>query len=476
MKTKVIIKISAILLVLVLCLLALVGCGINMDLPSTDAAVTGNGGLAVKKGEYIYFVNGYQNATDLKSGDNKGGNKYSAIYRTKLENGELKYNENGELENCEIIIDKICGFEKTALYIFDDCIYYATPNTEKVISDDKLSNNFELTDFYRAKLDGTNRTHLYKTTRTSNNTDFAFYKVNQEIHLVIYDGTGLVMVNCSNGKATEVCENVSSVALPKYANYNAQNNQIAQGAQNVYYTRSGSEDENLANGNVLCYASIGESEEHIIASGYNTYTVKLATNEALVYSKKSAYDLNANNYVIKYNYNSDNELSLDVQNAGIQLDTTANSEVYLCTFENGNQMGIIVKNSSNKLVYINYQTDKYQVLNEETTLTPLYVYGTKVYAYSSDNSIYQIDYKTLAQKILFDVSNIDEEVEINTPYFSANKNFSVCGGYIYYFAQYEGDSETGYYLNRITTAISENYTVELVGVVQTQHIATKAEE
>ena len=140
MKTKTITKISSLILVFVLCLLTLVGCGVNLKMPDAESAVTGNGGLAVQKGEYIYFVNGYQKATDLKDGQNNGGNKYSAIYRTKLEDFELVYDEDGALQNCELIVDKVCGFERTALYIFDDYLYYATPNTQKVIKDDELSN------------------------------------------------------------------------------------------------------------------------------------------------------------------------------------------------------------------------------------------------------------------------------------------------------------------------------------------------
>ena len=476
MKSKAMIKISSLLLVLVLCLMTLVGCTTNLDLPAKSAGVTGNGGLAVQKGEYIYFVNGYTAISDLKDGDNLGGNDYAAIYRAKLTDGELSYDEDGKLTNVDKIIDKVCGFDKTQIYIFDDYIYYATPNTEKVISSDSLSTNFEIIDFYRAKLDGTDRVHIYKTIRTSDSTKYAFYKLtdSDNVKLAVYDGTALYVIDTATKEVKTVSESVSSVALPVYADYNVQNNQISKGAQNVYYTRSGTEDEALDSGNVLCYAKLSDGEEQIISSGYYTYTVKQATNEALVYTKKSSYDLNANNYVIKYAFDAQGKLSLDVQNGGIQLDASANSEIYLCTFEEGNQTGIVVKNTSNKLAYLNYQTGAYNVLDTELELTPLCIYGTKIYAYDGDNSIYQIDYKTKAKYKLFDAKA--EDSEFNKPYFSAKKNFSVCGGYVYYFATYEGDSETGYYLNRVKAVISEKYTPELLAVVQANHIKTETEE
>lgn len=480
MKTKFMVKISSLILVVIMCLIALVGCSAGIEMPASSAAITGNGGLAVQKGDYLYFVNGYEVAKDLSDGSNQGGNKYSAIYRTKLDsNKQLVYDEDGKLQNCELVIDKVCGFEKTQLYIFGDYIYYATPNTEKVISSDSdsLSSNFELTDFYKAKLDGSNRTLIYKTTRTSDSTKFAFYKVNgsDDVQLAVYDGTALIVVNSESRVVKTVCDSVSSVALPVYSDYNVENNQISAGAQNVYYTRSATDDENVSSGNIFCYANIADGVEHIIARGFNTYTVKLATTDALVYTKKADTDYKANNFVVSYAFNSNGELEIDVQNGGVQLDASETADIYLCTFENGIQSGIILKNSSNKLVYRNLQTGESKILNEDVELTPLFIYGTKVYAYSSDNSIYQIDYKTPAQKILVDMSLSNDENKMVEPYFEAGKNFSVCGGYVYYFAKYEGDEKTGYYLNRVTTATSEKYESQLVGIVQTEHIKSEIE-
>ena len=472
MKTKFITKISSFLLVFVLCIMALVGCTTaELELPSNTAPVVGNGGLAVQKGEYLYFVNGYESIDNLKSGDNKSGEKYSAIYRTKLNaNNELTFDADGNLENCELIIDKICGFEKTALYIFDDYIYYATPNTEKEVSDEVISSNFELTDFYKAKLDGTGRSHIYKTTKASDDTKFAFYKANgqNDVYLALYDGTQLLLVNCKSKAVTTVCDSISSIAMPTVTTYNSENNQISVGASNIYYTRNAKEDETVSSGNLLCAVRIGDNQERILAQGTYTYTVKSATEEALVFTKKSDSDLNANNYAISYAYNDGGDVVLDVQNQGVQLDATAHDTVLLCTYEEGNFVGMVTKNSSNKLVYINRVTNVTEVLDEDTTLTPIAIAGNYVYAYDSDNSIYQINYKTKAQKLLADTSKTGDDA-IKSPYLSAKKNFSVCGNYIYYFATYQGE-KTGYYLNRVTTISQEDYIPELVGVLQAEHL------
>ena len=488
MKTKTITKIASLLLVIVMCLMTLVGCASNIIMPDSEGTVTGNGGLAVRKGEYIYFVNGYQPAKEMEDGASKFGRNYAAIYRTKQTNGALSYDEDGNLENAELVIDGVCGFEKTALYIFGDYIYYAAPNTEKVIDSGSLSQNYELTNFYKAKLDGTNIQRVGETKRASDNMQFAFYELPESkvVYLVVYDGTALYMFNTQTKARATICEDVSSVALPAYSDYNPDNNQISKGAQNVYYTRSGTEDEQLtSNGNVLCYAKLSDGIEHILASDYYTYTVKFANNDALVLTRKGQNDYKANNYVFEYEYDQNGNLIIDAQNGGEQLDASANEDIYLCTFEHGMQTGIIVKNSTNKLAYINYKTGDYKILNTTTELTPLCIFGTKVYAYTSNNSIYQIDYKTLDQVVLLNLEPAEEQADeddedeeettenkIATPYFSAGRNFSVLDGYVYYFASYEGDSETGYYLNRAKLS-TEEQTPEMVAVIQSAHIKTE---
>ncbi len=486
MKTKFLTRLSTFALILVVCFMALVGCVSNLEMPETNAPVTGNGGLVVQKGDYLYFVNGYKTTDDMVDGDNRGGEKYAAIYRVKLgENNTLSYNEDGELENCELVIDKICGFEKTALYIFGDYIYYATPNTDKVASGDQTVSNFKLTDFYRAKLDGTSRTLIYKTNLTSTSTKFAFYKVNgvEDVYLSLFDGTKLVFVNCGNKAITTVCDSVASVAMPKYDVYNAQNNQISVGASYVYYTRSGTDEEDLASGNVLCCAKIGENQEKVLASGTYTYSVVSANNDALFLTKKLSYESNANNYVLPYAYDAQGNIALDAQNGGTQLDSTAHSTIFIATFENGNSTGIITTNSTGKLLYIKLSANgqkTYEILNEEKNLTPLAVSGSFVYAYDGENNLYQINYKAVdkstATTLLVDNSLSTEEEPIKTPYFSATKNFSVCGSYAYYFATYAGDDATGYYLNRVITSHQETYKQELVGVVQDNHIVAEQEE
>jgi len=110
-----------------ICIMTLVGCTQKtMKLPAKNAVIKGNDTIAIQKGDYLYFVNCSQSFDVLEDGNNKGG-QYSAIYRAKLgENNTIIYKYDDKLESVAVITVKVCGFEKTAFYIFGDYIYYTT--------------------------------------------------------------------------------------------------------------------------------------------------------------------------------------------------------------------------------------------------------------------------------------------------------------------------------------------------------------
>ena len=61
MKKSIISKITMVFVMIILCAMCLVGCSsIAIDI-DTNAEVTGNGTLAVQKGNYLYFVNRKKN-------------------------------------------------------------------------------------------------------------------------------------------------------------------------------------------------------------------------------------------------------------------------------------------------------------------------------------------------------------------------------------------------------------------------------
>ena len=488
MKKKFIAKLATLVLLFVVCLVGFFGCGARGPMPKSNDPVTGNGGLAVQKGEYLYFVNGYTAISDMKEGDNTGNESYSAIYRAKLgENNALVYDEDGNLKDCTKIVGKIAGFDKTKLYIFGDYIYYASPNTEKVIENDEAKDNFKYTDFYSAKLDGSSVSHIYKSTTSSDSMQFAFYKTNasDDVNLVVFDGTKIVSINCSNKSATTVVKNASSVAMPAVSDYNQSNNSITVQESAIYYTRSAEENEKLSSGNILAYFEIGKNTEQIITKGINVYTVKSANKDALVFTMKNAdgkTDKNACNYYATFDQNGKVEFDENTIRSEQRLDYTAHDKVYLAQFENGICRGFVTVNADNLLVWFDTFEGTTEIINSEKALTPLCLDGNYVYAYDSDNSLLRVNYKTKTTEVVYDATKELEDADENADdktmpdiYFSAGKNFSICSNYAYFYIPYKGDSQTGYYLNRISL-VQGNANAELVGVVQSSHIKTETEK
>lgn len=87
----------SLIMIICACTFVLAGCGAKglNDNPPTNAQITGNGGYAIRKGDYLYYVNGFvDNYTteldDYKKDNVQGKVVYGAIYRTKLVNNDFQ--------------------------------------------------------------------------------------------------------------------------------------------------------------------------------------------------------------------------------------------------------------------------------------------------------------------------------------------------------------------------------------------------
>ena len=158
-------KILSLLLILFLGLsVFLTGCKENVltDNPETGASTISNGGMTVVKGDYLYYTNGYIDvgSEDFKVDDNEFGKvRKSAIYRTKLVNGEIVKNKDGFVENTELVVPKVVGFDNGGFYIIDDYIYYATPNMNYGENGKLQTDRVE---FYKININGSKKSNTKK--------------------------------------------------------------------------------------------------------------------------------------------------------------------------------------------------------------------------------------------------------------------------------------------------------------------------
>ena len=470
-------KLRKILIVFVLVIISCVGlisgCGTTLKGgPNKNDAITSNGGMVVQKGNYLYFVNGYVSAT---SNNKMGKVDNGAIYRAKLTDNKLTYDDDGNLLNCERVVSKIAGYENGGIYIFGNNLYYASPNTEKNRSDGKVDAN--LLDFYKINLNGSGNSRIYKSTVSSDSTQFAFYEIEGTVYLVVYDTEKVVVVNCSNNKQTVVSENVSSVILPKVENNNPVNNTISNVESRVYYTRSAKDGEENT-GKVMCYASINKPSEEVVVEGLNpslSYSLKqlsYSSNEDNAYIVYTTSNTGTELYYASKIINEQIDLSTEVK-----LTTTSQSnKVYLYTDNSSfnSQKGIITTNSNSYLTLITLSSEyieKPVVYENLGKMTILDVKGNVVFYKNESNQLFMVTLTNSSSLSPIQLTNAD-----NTYNFDAKVNFDVNGEYVYIYKTYTGDEDSGNYLVRIKYQNASSYEDELVGKVLSNHIKTEKEE
>ena len=426
--------------------------------PAVTDDVYGNGSLAVTKGEYLYFVNGYISYSSVGDKNNgTGDSEYASLYRVKLDaNGHVvendkEYDEDGKeifdetqgIKDVDILCKKVVGFESMGLYIFGDYIYFATPNNEK---DSSLNMQTSLVDFCRTKIDRSSGIEkLYTTTADNTKVSYAMYQVDNEVVLLVKDDAKLIACKIINGKSQgyRVIENsITSVAFPKYS---SSTDVVTDLDKSVYYTRaidsSKDSEKDLTGGNVLCKLLIKDlSTEKLRADNKTTYSV-LSTNGNFVAVSKTNNDLEDT---------LSGEVFAITNFAKESTDKQISKNAYTTILPVATDLGlqIIAYDSTNKAIYkLNgVASDAQNIYTGEATLVK--VEGDYVYFIAS-SQLYRVNY----------VQGTDAESLVSGAILATAGNyFSINENYIYYLKNYttndtheheEDDVHAEYYLHMI---------------------------
>lgn len=245
----------------------------------TSYTVYSNGGSAVQYGNYVYFINGSSGYDDTDGKQNvwpnvvKGG-----LYRAEL-NGEkngadfspatvkdaatdgLEFKASTALNsegapvsvvNVQLIAPKrigTSGYGEGGIFIYDDWVYFASPNNEKNKSGTVQTSK---TDFFRAKLDGSDAERVYTTENDSASSPYAFYKFDGAVYLVAQDGTDVISVRIGKkaGDKTTIATGITNVLLPYSKTYTSG---MDENTLNhfVYVLRAVGENDGQKAGNVI---------------------------------------------------------------------------------------------------------------------------------------------------------------------------------------------------------------------------------
>ena len=269
--------------------------------PASQDVVYGNGGLAVQKGNYLYFVNGYQSYNVIKATSTY---THGALMLAKLDSyGGLITDENENIDDEYYISmsNRLCGYEATDLTIFGNYLYFTTPCIEeqnKVLANDRVV-------FYRIKLDKTSKVEkLYQTEVSNSSVEFKYYEENGKVVLMVYEkGSNLDHEEITNrlirvgGGATEIARDITSVVMGDNTVFFTVDsniktcNPIANTTEN-FVTSVGDEKLVFAGGNkvftslasTLKEYNVSTKDGRIVFNNYDTSTYKfyLAPNAECV--------------------------------------------------------------------------------------------------------------------------------------------------------------------------------------------------
>lgn len=251
-------KFTKIIMCLMLCVLSvcLVACGSANDkdfnYPTSSGEVYGNSGLAVRRGNYLYFVNGYQTVDSLT--EQNASYVLGSLMVAELDgNGNVATDDNGIMKNVHTMSDRLCGFEATNLFIGGDYLYFTSPCQEdesEGSSKDPVWAKDRVV-FYKIALNSSTKPEeIYQSTVSYEDLTFKYYNNGGNTFILIYeDGTSkdgdttdaLIRVDTSSKDSNVISENVLSYSMSDNGEqifFSVENNDLYQLKQYNIYSNS----------------------------------------------------------------------------------------------------------------------------------------------------------------------------------------------------------------------------------------------
>jgi len=369
-------------LCLLLCVitLGLSGCGkSNNTKVDTSIASNGNGGMVVTRGDYVYFVNGYNAYSTINKDNLSKKFDIGGLYRAKLNsNGELDYDENGSLTGAERISGHLAGFESTSLYVFGNHIYYATPITDV---DKKGNLQNDRLEFRRVSISGGETTRLYQSKIEAEDVKFEFYYANGKVYLMINEDGTLKRITCT-GKisTTTVASDITSLVLPRDS-YDVFN---SDSYNNIFYTKTN--DDNKIE--IYNYNIVTGREEYKKTTNYKTC-------ELVDYKFKHLYYKASSEDYPNYTYFYRVDATKNAITSLVEEKLTSDKDYTDLYFLENETDGYIVQ-SEDKTYYLRYNSSNVSapIVVADSKIDIMAIKNSYVY-YRSDNDIKRISYYDL---------------------------------------------------------------------------------
>lgn len=453
----------------------------------TSYTVKSQGGNAVQYGNYIYFINGTAGYTD-EEGDANIWNSVvkGALYRAELKGAKsgkefvidtdnaissvtgeyvefvttqgVDYDDNSiDVVNVQKIAPKIIGtsgYSSGGIFIYDNFVYYATPNNRKNKAGDVQYNK---TDFFRTSLDGKTTQRVFTTEADSSASPYAFYKQDGKVYLVVLDGTTLKSIVMNDRKVEDtltIAEDVTSAYLPIKSEYDSEDKSVSA-EDYVYFAREVDSDDIQRSGTVLEFMRPNGEERTIWLSDGQTASIEAVRDDTVFYRQVQ----NKSDTVIAYTNLHDifmgidggayktYEESLSKSQRRCQVDGVAlhvqnlSSYTFTYAFRPG-----VSKDPNTNVTYVLASTGSKMTLfegsneitvnSDSVAVSAVYRSNGKTYAYFTDGDNYAARVNVFEENAKVEVVGDRETISGGLPY-------DVCAGYITYFGKID-DWASGY--------------------------------
>ena len=420
---------------------------------STDSVI-GNGGMSVQKGDYIYFVNGYETRTEIKPDMNKYGSVIKgAIYRTKLSDGMLPLDADENIDQIELVVPKIVGTESCGFYVLDELIVYTTPNSEK---DKSGSLRSDLTDVCVIEINGASNKKVYTTTNANSAVKVDVKTINNKSYVIILDGGKLVSIEIENKsvKGTHtLAEDVTGATWSNQVNYKKPSSgsgpAVSDFDKTVFYTKAS--ELTSATGNIVASVNlIDKSTKTLSNDNITAYSLLFAGEGALYYTKSSPYaGLYRNVLNTPLFANSETSLQLNVK-----------SNYFIIPSVQGGFVGGFIYTDGDGTWFKKNGEELATFLSSDTHTVFAYK-GNIAYTRATSSMIYAIDLSasTIAPKEIL-ASTVNAKT--NGKEFMDIDN----GKYIFYFAEHTNANGTSYYTHIVDLEsynVVDGYADKMIG-------------
>jgi len=252
--------------------------GDQLDGYVSNTQVSSNGGFAVEKGDYVYFINGVESYT--------ADNTYGNVVKGALMRIAKEDLAQGDYSDVRTVVPMlfVAGDTDAGVFIYGDYVYYATPTTDKNKSG-TVQNDY--IDFKSAKIDGSEAAMKdYYVRLSSRSTNYRYVEENDVVYLLYEDGGALKSFNTETKKTTVLV--APSTAQGESITYYFDAKDQTEG--NVYYTKSVVYDADSDNAMTASYNQLYcvNASATVTKQGNGSYTV--SNGKTYTFDKKYCGD------------------------------------------------------------------------------------------------------------------------------------------------------------------------------------------